>query len=107
MAFGLLTSLSALFPAVTGALFNFSIPTTVRSIRISNTSNAARTVTLYLDYDGVGVGAVDTILPLLQLAPYESVLLDGGPWDFTTGSRISGSASLGNVVNIHITPASI
>lgn len=107
MAFALLTSLSALIPSATGALFNFSVATTLKNFRMTNTHTAAVTVTLYFDYDGVATGAVDTLIKDVSLEPGESVLLDGGPWDFAASSRISGVASVNNVVTCHITPASI
>lgn len=107
MAFALLTSLSALVPNVAGALFNFSVATTVRSVRMTNTHTAEVTVTLYFDYDGTATGAVDTIAKDVPMSPGESLLLDGGPWNFGASSRISGVASVNNVVTVHVTPATI
>lgn len=107
MSFALSTSLSALVPDAAGALFNFAAATTVKSVRLTNTHSATVTVTLYFDYDGTATGAVDTIVSGASLAPGESVLVEGGPWNFAALSRISGVASVTNVVSVHISPATI
>ena len=108
MAFALTNSLSALLSNATGALFNFAAATTVRSVRLTNTSvSAVSGVSLFFDYDGTGTGAVDCLLSGLTLAPGESVLVDGGPFNFANGGRISGVAGTASVISCHITPATI
>jgi hypothetical protein len=107
MSFALSTSLSALITNAVAALFNFAAATTVKSVRLTNTHSTTVTVTLYFDYDGTAAAAVDTVVSGVSLAPGESVLVDGGPWNFAAASRISGIASVTNVVSVHLTPATI
>lgn len=107
MSFGLTTSLSALIPDPVGALINFAVATSVKSVRLTNTSGSAVTVAIYFDYDGTSTNPIDMVLAPTLLGANESVLLDGGPWHFGVGGRISGIATTTNVVNIHVTPASI
>ena len=106
MAFALLTSGSALIPT-SGAVVNFAVPTTVRSLRLTNTSASPVTVTLFFDYDGTAANPVDTVLDSLVLAGKESAVIDGGPFNFAAGGRITGTATTNNAVSLHYTPATI
>jgi hypothetical protein len=107
MAFGLQTSLSALVPDASGSCFDFSVATTIKSVRLTNMHSASVTVSLWFDYDGTNAADIDKVLHNKALAPGESVILDGGPWNFAASSRITGEVSDTDTVSIHITPATI
>lgn len=109
MAFALITSFSALITDSVAAVFSFGAGTvlTIKSFRLTNLHTAAVTVTLWFDYDGIAAGDVDCVLKNYTLNVGESVVLDGGPWNFAASSRISGIASVTNKVSLHFTAAQI
>jgi hypothetical protein len=107
MAFGLANSLSALLTAAGGALFNFSVATTIGVVRLTNSGSAPVSFTLWFCYGGTTSNDVDLVAKLIQLDGYQSIVLDGAPWNFGASSRISGQASIDSVVTCHITPATI
>ena len=107
MAFALSNSLSALLPSSAGAVFNFSVATAVKSVRLTNSHTSSLTFSLWFDYDGTSNGDVDLVAKDVTIAAGESVMLDGGPWHFGASSRISGIASSANKIACHVTPATI
>lgn len=107
MSFGLTTSKSTLIASSTGALHDFSVATTIKSVRLTNNGAAPVSVTLWFDYDGTSTGDVDCVAKIVTIEGYASLVLDGGPWHFAASSRISGLATVNNIVTCHITPATI
>lgn len=107
MAFALVKSKSALIPLAAGAVHDFSVSTSIASVRMTNTGAQPVAFTLWFDYDGTAMGDVDLVAKTVQLDGYQSIVLDGSPWNFDPSSRISGSATINNVVSCHITPATI
>jgi aspartate aminotransferase-like enzyme len=79
----------------------------VRTIRITNTSASNVVVTLYADYDGTGTAAVDALVNSITVPKNSSVIVEGGPFNFASGGRISGVAATTNVINIHLSMATI
>ena len=107
MAFALLPSESYLITNGETDLVTFSVATTIKSVRLTNTSaSTVAGVILYFRYDGVAGNAVARVIEV-DLAAKQSVVLDGGPWNFGAGGKISGIAGTTNVVNLHFTPATI
>jgi hypothetical protein len=74
---------------------------------MTNSGAAPVSFKLWFDYDGTSMGDVDLVAKTVQLDGYQSIVLDGAPWNFAASSRISGSCTVNNVVSCHITPATI
>lgn len=106
MAFGLLTSLQFLIPSPKAAIFNFTQAESINHIRITNTTNSAKTISLWFDFDGTSSGDTEKVLSDIDLSRDESVVMDG-IYDFQSGGRITGEASVVSSVSIHWTRASI
>jgi hypothetical protein len=102
MAVGLETTRNALIPLVKAVIFSFSASESINTVRISNTTNASVTVTLWFDPTGSLAGDRQQVLPLYSLGRRESILV-GGLFNPVSGGTFTAEASVNNALSALIT----
>ena len=102
MTVELKTSQNALIPFTKAVIFTFSQDESIKTFRITNSTNSTVDITIWFDPTGTVAGVQQLVLFDRQLGKKESVLLEG-TFDPENGGSFTAEADTDAVVAVVIT----